>query len=350
MRGWRLALLLAPALLLLACGSGGNGGGSTKSVGGGSGELLMTRGQSLFLRNMATGKDTHLFDSPPSVFIEYPTWSPDGTHFVYILDTPFQGVVGTDWGGDIWQADANGGNQKELLKHDQPGVEVASPSFTPDGQAIIFGYQFTQYDSAGKYVGQTLEARKLDLATGQVTTVVKNATYPSLCADGSKLTWVNFPPDGSSPEAVMVAAPDGSGAQAAVTADLSNSGNGLQDFSYPHFTPTCAGLIFGAVGGPANSRNLDAGSRLARLFAPILPQVAEAHGPPWDLWSVASDGSGLKRLTHVSEDLPFPVFSHDGQTVVFIGTFGLYQMPADGGGLKKIDLGTVHGQISWLQK
>jgi dipeptidyl aminopeptidase/acylaminoacyl peptidase len=346
MRRWQQGLLLLVALLLLACSSPSTSG----KTAGGNGELLLTRGQSLYTRDMGSGKDTRLFDSPPGVFIEYPTWSPDGARFAYILDTPFQGNVGADWGGDIWLADANGSNAKEVLQHDHPGVEVASLSWTTDGSALLFGYSYTQYDSAGKYVGQTLEARRFTLASGAVTTVVPNATYPSLCADGSKLTWVNFPPDGSSPEAVMIGAADGSDAHAAVTADVSGSGNALQDFSYPRFTPDCTGVIFGAVGGLPNSRNLAGSNPMARFFEPFVPRAAEAHGPPWDLWSAANDGSGLKRLTHVNEDLPFPAFSKDGQTVVFIGTYGIYQMTAAGGGLKKIDQGTVHGQISWLQK
>jgi len=80
------------------------------------------------------------------------------------------------------------------------------------------------------------------------------------------------------------------------------------------------------------------------------PATAEAHGPPWDLWSVNVDGSGLARLTHVNEDLPYPQWSNDGKTVVFFGTYALYQMNPDGSNLKKIGDGAVHGQISWLQK
>ena len=343
MRRRSTAALAVLALLLAACGAGKTAG-APAGVGG---KLLITRAQALYERDLASGKERALFNAPPNEFINYPVWSPDGSHFAYILETPFQGNLAADWGSDLWLADANGANQQLLLKHDRPGVEVASPSWTPDGRAIVFGYSYVEYDSSGKYVSQTLETRRLDLATGAVTTLVKNGTYPELCADGSRLTWVNFPPDGSSPEAIMVGNADGSGGQAIVTADA--SGNGLQDFSYPRFSPDCRRIIFGAVGGNPGAQQLRPAGPPARLLAPLLPRPAEAHGPPWDLWEVNVDGSGLTRLTHVSEDLPYPVWSRDGQTVLFIGTYGIYEMPAAGGGLKKIATGSVHAQIAWWQ-
>lgn len=352
MRVWRWLLVLAAASLLVACGGGGKQGIKLGGAGGGQGTLLITRDQALYGRDMSTGKETRLFSSPPDQFIFYPTWSPDGTHFAYLLQTQFQGNVATDWGTDLYEADANGTNQKLLLKHDHPGVDIESPSWTPDGKAIVFSYNYTAYDQSGKSQGSTLETRRFDLASGAVTTLVKNGAFPELCADGSKLMWVNFPLDGSSPEAIMVGGADGSSPRAVVTADVSDTGNGLQDFSNPRFSPDCSRIIFAAVGGDQSTRQLGAPSRnpLARLIGALAPAPAEAHGPPWDLWGIALDGSGLARLTHVAEDLPFADWSADGRTVLFIGTYGIYQMPATGGGLKKIDQGTVHGQIAWLQK
>lgn len=353
MRVWRWLVLLTPALLLLACGGGGGGHGiKVGGAGGGQGTLLITRDQALYARDMSTGKETRLFSAPPDQFIYYPTWSPDGTHFLYLLQTQFQGNVAVDWGTDLYEADASGANQKLLLKHEHPGVDIESPSWTPDSVAVIFSYNYVQYDPTGKYVGQTLDTRRLDLATGAVKTLAPNATYPELCPDGSKLMWVNFPPDGSSPEAIMIGGADGSNPHAVVTADVSDNGNGLQDFSNPRFSPDCSTIMFAAVGGDQATPQAAAPSanpiaRLARLFRPA---SAEAHGPPWDLWSIAVNGTGLKRLTHVAEDLPFVAWAADGKTVLFIGTYGIYEMPATGGGLKKIDTGTVHGQIAWLQK
>jgi hypothetical protein len=44
----------------------------------------------------------------------------------------------------------------------------------------------------------------------------------------------------------------------------------------------------------------------------LAPATAEAHGLPWDLWEVKTDGSGLRRLTRFYEDLPMIAFSPDG--------------------------------------
>lgn len=60
--------------------------------------------------------------------------------------------------------------------------------------------------------------------------------------------------------------------------------------------------------------------------------------------------TGEKRITHVNRHLPYSAWSTDGSTLLCHGTGGLYQPAPDGGTIKRIDQGSVHGQISWLQR
>jgi Tol biopolymer transport system component len=360
----RARLLLAPAVVMalafaIACGGGkkpdpaaapaASAGpvGPCGAVAGAAtpqGGLLITRDQALTVRDMKSGKETKLLTAPPGQFITFPAWSPDGKRFVYMVDAPFQGNVGSNWGADMCIADANGGNQQVVLKHDQPGVELESPSWTPDGKTIVFSYFLTQYDEKGQYKGQVYQAQKLDLATGGAASFMDNANGTDLCADGHSLAYVDFDQTNFDSYGVWVADADGKNGKSVV-----DSSTGMQAFYAPIFSPDCKQIIFAAVGGSLRQPAAPGtrGNPLARLVDALRPASAEAHGPPWDLWSVNVDGSDLKRLTHVNEDLPYTAWSADGKTVLFLGAGGLYQMQPDGSSLKKIDQGTTHGQISW---
>src|SRR5690242_18101847 len=94
-------LCLILALVGMACGGSGsaNGGGAVSSRAPSCGDLpgvpsvagvqngvLVTRDQSLYLRDMKSGKESKLFTAPPGLFVTYPVWSPDGKQFLFLLD------------------------------------------------------------------------------------------------------------------------------------------------------------------------------------------------------------------------------------------------------------------------
>jgi len=355
-------LIFCAAFVLAACGGGKRkenvsaqavdcsqaGGGPVTAAPPSGSSLLITRDASLYLRDVKSGKETKLCTAPEGLFVTYPAWSPNGTQYLYALDSPFIGNVAANWGSDFYLADATGGNRRLLLKHEQSGVELESPSWTPDGKAIVYSYFLTQYDAQGQYQGQTYEARSIDVASGKVTTLAVDANSTDLCRDGSKLTYVNFNQTDFTSYGVWVADGNGQNGKAIV-----NGNTGMQAFFAPRLSPDCKQIIFAAVGGGIgriDSAPKDGGKLLTRLLGPLLPSAAQAHGAPWDLWLVNVDGSGLKRVTNLNEDLPFLEWAADGQSVIFVGTNGLYQMAPDGSSIKKIGQGAVHGQISWWQK
>ena len=77
----------------------------------------------------------------------------------------------------------------------------------------------------------------------------------------------------------------------------------------------------------------------------------------WDIWTVASDGSGARRLTTSPANDGLPVWSPDGSQIAFVsdrgGSWGIYVMAASGGTARKVaDWGGEHpdwllAQISW---
>ena len=125
------------------------------------------------------------------------------------------------------------------------------------------------------------------------------------------------------------------------------------DFYAPRFAPDGARIIFAAIGGPVtNEQGYPIAARdsapLERLLGWLAPPTAEAHGAPWDLWTINADGSGLRRLPMVREDTPMAVFSPDGRQIVMMGAGGIYLLDADGGNLRRIDPVGDHGGLDWV--
>jgi hypothetical protein len=59
------------------------------------------------------------------------------------------------------------------------------------------------------------------------------------------------------------------------------------------------------------------------------------------------DGSGLRRLTFLYDDLPMATFSPDGQVVAVLAYNGMYLMNPDGSNLRRIQPVGDHGGIDW---
>jgi Tol biopolymer transport system component len=76
-------------------------------------------------------------------------------------------------------------------------------------------------------------------------------------------------------------------------------------------------------------------------------RVASAHGPPWDLWEVRLDGSGLRRLTELAEDDPSIAWSPDGRWLAFQGGTGVYLVEAATTALHQISETVGFGGIDW---
>lgn len=82
------------------------------------------------------------------------------------------------------------------------------------------------------------------------------------------------------------------------------------------------------------------------------PKKAAAHGLPWDLFMVSTDGGTPIRLTTMDEDQPYPIWL-DNTTIAFMGATGLYKLSINPDGSPigiptKIHEGSPHGGLSWL--
>jgi Tol biopolymer transport system component len=130
-------------------------------------------------------------------------------------------------------------------------------------------------------------------------------------------------------------------------ADGSNPRTVLADrrftsLAFPRFAPDGERLAFAAVGGPITVRG-----RVGERLPAFGPNIAAAHGLPWDLWEIRVDGSGLRRLTEVAEDDPALAWSPDGRWLAFNGGSGVYVLDAVTTALYRISEAVGFGGMDW---
>jgi mono/diheme cytochrome c family protein len=279
-------------------------------------------------------------------YAEYPTFSPDGGQIAFVAITPAPVTATLPLPTSaLYVMNADGSGLKPLWKpaHGLLGLFT----WAPDGKSIYVNGNGVPTGKADSKGDRQLVVVRLDVATGAIEPLLTDALDPTLSRDGKQLAYLKLSDDGYT-MALMIAAPDGSNPREII------SGTDFQGFYAPRFSPDGKQIIVAGIGGPetdkqGNPIKASAPSALDRLLGLFEPASAEAHGLPWDLWIVNTDGSGLRRLTNFYEDLPMVAFSPDSKQVAIMGLGGIYLMAPDGSKLRKIDAVGDHGGLDWAR-
>jgi copper transport protein len=340
-----------------ARGTPGAVGGSTPVATGvpvGAGRLIHAFDGNIWAFDPGTGQGRRMIaDLPDDAYAGDPALSPDGNTLAFTVVVvpapnpsapPSQRVLP---GSDIWLMDADGGNRRLLLTHDRPGVLIEMPYWTPDGKAIVYTYSASILNSDGRYTGSIRELQRLDVATGQRTALVKDGEDAAYSYAGGATPFAYVLTDPTTlQQSLWVADLDGGNARRIIGPDQK-----FQTVNSPRFTPDGTRLVFAAsapltAGSQPPPEERSAPVRFVRwLFEPFIPQGVAAHGPPGDLWSIAIDGSDIRRLTNLNGDDPQPAFSPDGKQLAFLSGEGLFLANLDGGNARRI---SDRGQWSTL--
>jgi mono/diheme cytochrome c family protein/Tol biopolymer transport system component len=307
--------------------------------------LIFVRQGNLWRSEGSQAPLRQLTNNTADSFAQNPVISPDGKQVAYVaLIQPSATAELPVPTSALFVMNIDGTGSRQVWKPAEGLLGI--PAWAPDARALYVAANGVK--SVGGASGRQLQVVRVDLASGAARPFLDDALDPTFARDGRRMAFLQLGQDGFT-MSLVIANPDGSGAQVLI------DGKQFQGFYAPRFSPDGKQIVVAAIGGPktdgqGNSAPPPSGATsLDRLLALLAPATAEAHGLPWDLWTINVDGSGLRRLTEFYEDLPMAVFSPDGKQLAVMGAGGMYLLDADGANLRRIDPVGDHGGLDWVR-
>jgi mono/diheme cytochrome c family protein/Tol biopolymer transport system component len=304
---------------------------------------LVFVGQGKLWRSDGFGEPQVLVEPGPLQFAEDPVVSPDGTQIAFVTLNLPDGQQQAEVSWSLYTVALDGSNLRLLGAPSND--ELRSPAWATDGAAVYVGRVTLDLAADATSLARH-EITRVELASGAQTTVTTDAIDPTISAD-SRLAYVRLDPQTLAP-ALMLGDVQGGPAQ------LLLDDPRFTVIVAPRFSPDGQRILFAASDGPPTDEAGQPiasrpGGVLARLGAWLAPASALAHGAPQDLWSVETDGSGLRRLTLRYEDEPRASFSPDSSEIIWMSFSGIYRMDADGANIRRISPLGDHGGLAWLR-
>jgi Tol biopolymer transport system component len=232
--------------------------------------------------------------------VEAPEWSPDGSKVL------FDGEA-DDGHTHIFAVNADGTGLTQITSGD--GEEIDA-SWSPDGTQLAVETQRSPSEPTGIAI--------VDVATGEIRVITENPiggddAFPAWSPDGTQIAFNRSRGDQHYPSAVFVVDVNGRGLQRVTPRRL--------DAYRPAWSPDGTQIIFNTNDTPERIQDAE-------------------------IYIVASDGSGLRRLTHEENASAFrPTWSPDGEWILFTRfafpgqltrSFDIYVMRPDGTDLRPV--------------
>ena len=268
-----------------------------------------------------------------------PAWSPDGQELAFYSDR--------DGNWEIYLVAADGSNLRRLTFDPSDDTQ---PSYSPDGSSILFSS-----DREGDF-----DVYLMPRAGGparNLTQAPSAESAPTFSPDGHSIAFMS---DRGGSEQIYLMAADGSGVERLTKV--------VEEIGRPAWSPDGRRIAFF---GRYDSRralhviDLDRGSDVLDLqlgwggnpswspdgrrilFDDHADRIPASGDGRWELWSVATDGSHLERLTDNDVDDWGGKYSPDGARIAFAGGgrqntgYEIYVADSDGPALERLTFGNL---------
>ena len=282
--------------------------------------------------DLATGRVKTIFETEVGSWIRSIAVSPDLKNLIISYAPPSDPSVGSREGLYILSLD---GSQPPQLLFQPPTDQdqYTQPEFSPDGKYLYF----THYSSRSS---SDYEIMRLAYPDGKPESLIDQAYWPRLSADGSQLAYVSIN-SANGPNELFIANAEGTDARAV---PLLGPGWTQSIIDAPLFLPDGKSILFSA---PLPAQSSAPTSWVDKLFGIT---VANAHGYiPSDWWSVPLSGSQPARLTRVYTPGLFASLSPDSKFIASYSSSGIFIMDLQGGNLTQIVnyTGGITGAVRW---
>jgi hypothetical protein len=272
---------------------------------------VINQQQHLLTLDLASGEETSLMAVAKDAWLSEVAASPDGQRLLLAYaPSPEQNQAQYGFTA-LYVMPADASAEPELLVAQEDPSESFYNISWPLEDTIYYAHYLPTIDemNAVLYVSQVERAQ---LPAAEVEVLVKDAAWPRLSNDGTRLAYV------TEADVLMLSAADGSSPEILL---------GTETFAAvdaPLFSPDGSHLYFSAVDlPPATSL-----SPLDRLMG---VEVAYAHSVPSDWWRLAIDAdSQLERLTTIAKIGLYGDFDDSGRNLYFVAADGVFVMGPNG--------------------
>jgi Tol biopolymer transport system component len=286
---------------------------------------------------------------PAGIGTERPQWSPDGRWLSYNRWQLFGA-------SNLWIVDSISGEARQATAFKASSEGIGSHVWLPDSRRIVLSYQQSWEGVAGY---GTLGV--LDTATGAIVRLTIRVTQAldslSLSADGSRLVAIVSDTRNEVWKVPLMADP----------AAIGRSAVRLVDSTYgPSWTFVSRDgrtLLFSGRGRdlwtmpldrPAKPTQITALGERGAFHSSLSPDGAlvafvSSDGGPSNIWIQHVDGSGLRQVTRAAAPDTWPVWTPDGQAIVFGslrgGSAAMWRIRLDRGEPERIGDGFFRGDL-----
>jgi Tol biopolymer transport system component len=316
---------------------------------------LLPRGREIALVRPDGSDDRTIITLQTGEFIADAALSPDRSKVAFGM---FTARTGDGPGGsDIVVAPVDAPDQRTVVvPRDRPGMLLAAPQWSPDGQALVF-------EGVGlSATGQAAVTAEWVSADGSGRRILaQQGRYPSFSPDGRSVVYTKALPTG---DALWEVPLDGGDAREIVPDSV------LLLIAYPRYSPDGKTIAVAGVGdtmpaplaptgpGSPSAPGAPAGSaappgtvpKLISLTGgqdPALSRSVAAHGYPAEPFAISPAGGEPRRMASLPIDDAAVAWSPDGAWVAVSGANGLFLVNVADGSSRRVSENGSFGAIDW---